>query len=36
MPAYVIGLNRGVHDRQKLEEFWRAAAPTFGVLVPSG
>ena len=29
MPAYVIGLNRGVHDRQKLEEFWRAAAPTF-------
>ena len=29
MPAYVIGLNRGVHNRQKLEEFWKAAAPTF-------
>ena len=29
MPAYVIGLNRAVHDRQKLEEFWKAAAPTF-------
>ena len=23
MPAYVIGLNRAVHDRQKLEEFWK-------------
>ena len=29
MPAYVIGLNRGVHNRQKLEEFWKTAAPTF-------
>lgn len=29
MPAYVIGLNRAVRDRQKLEEFWKAAAPTF-------
>ena len=29
MTAYVIGLNRGVHNRQKLEEFWKAAAPTF-------
>ena len=29
MPAYVIGLNRAVHDRQKLEEFRKAAAPTF-------
>ena len=29
MPAYVIGLNRAVHDRQKLEKFWNAAAPTF-------
>ena len=33
MPAYVIALNRAVHDRQKLEEFWRAAAPTFEGLV---
>ena len=29
MPAYVIGLNRAVRDRQKLEAFWKAAAPTF-------
>lgn len=34
MPAYVIGLNRAVHDRQKLEEFWKAAAPR--VWEPSG
>ena len=33
MPADVIGLNRPVHDRQKLEEFWKAAAPTFEGLV---
>ena len=29
MPAYVIALNRGVHDRQKLEDYWKAAGPTF-------
>ena len=29
MPAYMIALNRGVHDRQKLEDYWRAAGPTF-------
>jgi len=29
MPAYVIGLNRAVRDRKRLEEFWKAAAPTF-------
>lgn len=29
MPAYMIALNRGVHDRQKLEDYWKAAGPTF-------
>jgi uncharacterized protein (DUF1330 family) len=29
MPAYMIALNRSVHDRQKLEAYWRAAGPTF-------
>src|SRR6476661_9346885 len=29
MPAYFIALNRGVHDRQKLDEYWKAAGPTF-------
>jgi uncharacterized protein (DUF1330 family) len=29
MPAYMIALNRTVHDRQKLEAYWKAAAPTF-------
>ena len=29
MPAYMIALNRGVHDRKKLEEYWKAAGPTF-------
>ena len=29
MPAYMIALNRGVHDRQRLEEYWKAAGPTF-------
>src|SRR5436190_1172039 len=28
MTAYVIGLNRGGHDRQKRAAFWKAAAPT--------
>jgi uncharacterized protein (DUF1330 family) len=25
----MIALNRGVHDRQKLEDYWKAAGPTF-------
>jgi uncharacterized protein (DUF1330 family) len=29
MPAYVIALNRTLHDRRKLEEYWEAAGPTF-------
>src|SRR6201996_7179314 len=29
MPAYMIALNRNVHDREKLESYWRAAASTF-------
>jgi uncharacterized protein (DUF1330 family) len=29
MPAYMIALNRSVHDRRKLEDYWRAAGPTF-------
>ena len=29
MPAYMIALNRSVHDRQKLEAYWKAASPTF-------
>lgn len=29
MPAYMIALNRSVHDRQRLEAYWRAASPTF-------
>lgn len=29
MPAYMIALNRALHDRQKLEEYWKAAGPTF-------
>ncbi|MBR0799360.1 DUF1330 domain-containing protein [Bradyrhizobium jicamae] len=29
MPAYMIALNRRVHDRQKLEAYWKAAGPTF-------
>ena len=29
MPAYMIALNRSVHDRQKLEAYWKAARPTF-------
>jgi uncharacterized protein (DUF1330 family) len=29
MPAYMIALNRGVHDRQKLEDYWKEAGPTF-------
>jgi len=29
MPAYMIALNRGVHDRQKLEDYWKVAGPTF-------
>ncbi|KRR10642.1 hypothetical protein CQ12_19430 [Bradyrhizobium jicamae] len=29
MPAYMIALNRGVHDRKKLDEYWKAAGPTF-------
>ena len=29
MPAYMIALNRRVHDRQKLEAYWRAAGATF-------
>ena len=28
MPAYVIALNRSVHDRQKLEAYWKASGPT--------
>ena len=28
MPAYVIALNRSVHDLQKLEEYWKASGPT--------
>ena len=27
MPPIMIALNRGVHDRQKLEEYWKAASP---------
>ena len=29
MPAYMIALNRGVHDRQGLEAYWKAVGPTF-------
>ena len=29
MPAYMIALNRSVHDRQKIEAYWKAAGPTF-------
>lgn len=29
MPAYMIALVRGVHDRQRLEKYWEAAGPTF-------
>jgi uncharacterized protein (DUF1330 family) len=29
MPAYMIALARVVHDRQKLETYWNAVAPTF-------
>jgi uncharacterized protein (DUF1330 family) len=29
MPAYFIALNRRVHDRQKLDEYWKAAPATF-------
>jgi uncharacterized protein (DUF1330 family) len=29
MPAYMIALNRRVHDLQKLEAYWKAAGPTF-------
>ena len=29
MPAYMIALNRRVHDREKLEAYWKAARPTF-------
>jgi uncharacterized protein (DUF1330 family) len=29
MPAYMIALNRSVHDLQKLESYWKAAGPTF-------
>jgi uncharacterized protein (DUF1330 family) len=29
MPAYMIALNRGVHDRKRLEDYWKAASPTF-------
>jgi uncharacterized protein (DUF1330 family) len=29
MPAYMIALNRSVHDLQKLEAYWKAAGPTF-------
>ena len=35
MPAYMIALNRGVHDRKKLEEYWKAAGPTFESVVPA-
>ena len=29
MLAYLIALNRGVHDWKKLEEYWKAAGPSF-------
>src|SRR5262245_24908438 len=29
MPAYMIALNTAVHDRQKLEEYWKASPATF-------
>ncbi|PWE78219.1 hypothetical protein XF30_17155 [Bradyrhizobium sp. SUTN9-2] len=29
MPAYMIALNRGVHDWKKLDEYWKAAGPSF-------
>ena len=29
MPAYMIALNRRVHELQKLEAYWKAAGPTF-------
>jgi uncharacterized protein (DUF1330 family) len=29
MPAYMIALNRSVHDRERLEAYWKAAGPTF-------
>jgi uncharacterized protein (DUF1330 family) len=32
MPAYMIALNRGVRNRQKLDEYWKAASPTFAGL----
>jgi len=28
MPAYMIALNRSVHDLQKLEAYWKASGPT--------
>jgi uncharacterized protein (DUF1330 family) len=28
MPAYVIALNRSVHDLQKLQAYWKASGPT--------
>lgn len=29
MPAYMIALNRALHDRRKIEQYWKAAGPTF-------
>jgi len=29
MPAYMIALNRSVHDIRKLDDYWKAAGPTF-------
>ena len=29
MPAYMIALNRTLRDRKRLEEYWKAAGPTF-------
>ena len=34
MPAYFIALCRGVHDREKLEEYWSAVPPTFQGFAP--
>src|SRR5690349_8929373 len=28
MPAYVIALNRSVHDLKRLEAYWKASGPT--------
>jgi uncharacterized protein (DUF1330 family) len=28
MPAYVIALNRSVHDLQKLQAYWKTSGPT--------